>query len=730
MRWPPSAWALALALALASCRETGTHDAPAPSAAPSAPVAPAPPRVADLRSAEDRRDASAIVESDLTSPLVAVRRAAALALARIASDETRAPLLRLLSDEDEQVLALAAYGLGWSCRGHEDDHVKALVARSVSLTSLVAGSARPAPSSSARPDASRADSGALDPGTALARALGRCATDDAEAVLVGWLRGARASAAALALGDIAGRRRLREESTVALTQAAASGLGEALYPFGRADAPGSAVASRVREVAAGRLSVDDPTRIFAIRALGRTEDAAADDLGKVLTGSFRDAERAEAARALGRLGERGQQALGAALPTLAPASGPEGLAALVSDGFGPLTAALDTMTAPAPKASRAALGELAKLPLPDKDAPAAIRRRVARLRCRAARLLVTQPDEALLSGCDDGVERDLARLSVLGRDPIKGARRLPLFRSVLASSDAHVRGEAFEVLGQHREVDAAPLLVAGLKSTHGGTVASAARALAARAEPATPDVDRALQAALERPWKPDDTEIVGALLRAAGVERLASARPFLEKNCTSFSPTLRAQAAGALSLLGDRDKKCLSAPAAASPAPELGHPPGPARLILDTDVGELTLQLDPTWAPVAAARLLDLASSGFFDAMAVHRVVPGFVVQFGDRAGDGTGAAGREPLRCETAPVPFAPLSVGVALDGRDTGSSQFFVTLARTPHLDGDYARVGTASGDWAAVAEGDVIRKVRVAPLPDGDLPHPLPDAAGRGV
>jgi cyclophilin family peptidyl-prolyl cis-trans isomerase len=53
---------------------------------------------------------------------------------------------------------------------------------------------------------------------------------------------------------------------------------------------------------------------------------------------------------------------------------------------------------------------------------------------------------------------------------------------------------------------------------------------------------------------------------------------------------------------------------------------------------------------------------------------------------------------------------VGVALSGRDTGSSQLFVTLARYPHLDGDYTLVGHAEGDWAALAEGDVIHDVKV--------------------
>ena len=77
--------------------------------------------------------------------------------------------------------------------------------------------------------------------------------------------------------------------------------------------------------------------------------------------------------------------------------------------------------------------------------------------------------------------------------------------------------------------------------------------------------------------------------------------------------------------------------------------------------------------------------------------MPGFVAQLGDPDGDGYGGSGTS-LRCETSPVPFAHLDVGMALAGRDTGSSQFFVTLARTPHLDGEYTRVGHAEATGRA--------------------------------
>ncbi len=121
---------------------------------------------------------------------------------------------------------------------------------------------------------------------------------------------------------------------------------------------------------------------------------------------------------------------------------------------------------------------------------------------------------------------------------------------------------------------------------------------------------------------------------------------------------------------------------------------------------------DPVYAPIAATRFVALARAGFYTGVSVHRVVPGFVVQFGDHGGDGYGGSG-QTLRCETSPQPFGPLDVGVALAGRDTGSSQLFVTLARHPHLDGEYAWVGRAEGDWNAVAEGDGIRAVRVEEL-----------------
>jgi cyclophilin family peptidyl-prolyl cis-trans isomerase len=97
--------------------------------------------------------------------------------------------------------------------------------------------------------------------------------------------------------------------------------------------------------------------------------------------------------------------------------------------------------------------------------------------------------------------------------------------------------------------------------------------------------------------------------------------------------------------------------------------------------------------------------------MVVHRVVMGFVSQFGSPTSDGYGGApGALPMPCETSPLHFGAWRVGVALAGRDTGTSQLFVTHASYPHLDGRYAQIGTATGPWDALVDGDRIVRAKL--------------------
>jgi cyclophilin family peptidyl-prolyl cis-trans isomerase/HEAT repeat protein len=703
------AWAWAIGIAFVGCKPTA-RSAPSEAGALSLEAGVVPE--VRLGEVENRRILGGVTEEDVGNHDVAVRRRAARALSRLGGTASLPPLFTALSDEDAEVVAWAAYGLGYVCRTETSsagEIVKALSTRAATLPA--------------------SESAALDPEFAVTRAIGRCATDEAEKVLETWLAGprARASYAALALGDIASKKKALAQSTqLALLTAAASGLStpaltEALHPFGRFDHPLSSAIDRLYEVAVARLGEDGPNRIFAIRALSRAGKGAATELGRVLAraDSFTPAERAEAARGLGRLGDDGQRALGETLVSIAPARDALALGALGTSAFGPLLVALQTLAKPDLPGVKKLLYDLTTLAVP-ADAPVTLARRAVALRCRAASLLVNGlSDDPLLLRCDPeegGIIGQRAQLEVLGRRPVRG-KRLVQFRALASSPHARVREAAIELMGGHPEIEEGPgVIAAALDAKQAGIVATAAEFVVAHPDriavgKAKADVTTKLEEALGRAFAPDDVETVGALIEAAGAARLASAVPKLEPYCGHPNPTLREHAARALSLLKSTKTTCSVATALADPAQELGHlVSGEVKLELATDAGTLAITLDPSVAPVAVTRFADLARAGFYDGIVVHRVVPGFVAQFGDPGGDGFGGPGREPLRCETTPRPFDAMSVGVALAGRDTGSSQLFVTLARSPHLDGEYALVGKASGDWNAVAEGDVIRHVTV--------------------
>ncbi|HKQ71510.1 MAG TPA: HEAT repeat domain-containing protein [Polyangiaceae bacterium] len=672
----------------------------------------APPREAhtaraiELLEVENRRLSTNISDDDFADRDPEVRRLAARALARIGDPAGVPLLLRALSDEDAEVVAWSAYGLGFVCRAsgvNQLDVVRALVTRAASLPDI-----SPSP---------------LDPNFAIARALGHCASEEAEKVLAGWLTGppARVPPAALALGDVASRRKgLGEASQLALLAAASGSIGhppivEALYPFGRFDHPAASASERLLDVAAARLTEAGASRIFAVRALGRSERGSVAALFRVLTSSegFTAAERIEAAHGLARQGAMGQRALGDALPALVPSRDPVALAALATSSFGPLIATLDSLDGEKP-ASRHGLYELAAFGVP-KGAPPLLVRRIARVRCRAAVLLVnSSADEPVLRRCDpeeEGVIGLRAVLDVIAKRPLQGTK-LAVFRRFLESGNARLREAAIELLASHPEVrDVGSVVRAALAAKEPGVVATAAQFVAAHPDRVAADVGAALGDALERGFAPDDIETIAALFDALGALRVEAARPKLEGYCRHPNPALREHALRALSLLGGT-KGCQGTEPSTA-APELGHLTLAAvQIELATDAGTMRMTLDPRHAPVAVTRFADLARAGFYDGVIAHRVVPGFVVQFGDPGGDGFGGAGKAPLRCETTPLPFEPLDVGVALAGRDTGASQMFVTLARYPHLDQEYAWLGRAVGDWGAFSEGDVIRSARVLP------------------
>ena len=140
----------------------------------------------------------------------------------------------------------------------------------------------------------------------------------------------------------------------------------------------------------------------------------------------------------------------------------------------------------------------------------------------------------------------------------------------------------------------------------------------------------------------------------------------------------------------------------------------------ETNKGTLVAELFPGEAPATVENFEKLANSGFYDGIKFHRVIPEFVVQGGcphskDGKGPvGTGGPGYK-IKCETAGNPHKH-SVGalsMAHAGKDTGGSQFFVTLQPQPHLDGGFTRFGQVAAGMDVVDRlrpGDAIERVEV--------------------
>ena len=113
------------------------------------------------------------------------------------------------------------------------------------------------------------------------------------------------------------------------------------------------------------------------------------------------------------------------------------------------------------------------------------------------------------------------------------------------------------------------------------------------------------------------------------------------------------------------------------------------RVTATTDRGTFTLHLDTDLAPNTCAVFLDLIADGYFDDMIFHRVVPDFVAQGGDPSGTGWGGPGYS-LRSEWSDTDYTRGRVGIATSGKDTGGSQWFITLSPQPHLNGRYTIFG----------------------------------------
>jgi len=135
---------------------------------------------------------------------------------------------------------------------------------------------------------------------------------------------------------------------------------------------------------------------------------------------------------------------------------------------------------------------------------------------------------------------------------------------------------------------------------------------------------------------------------------------------------------------------------------------------METDRGVIEIELYPQYAPKTVNNFVFLTQQGFYDGITFHRVIANFMVQGGDPTGSGRGGPGYRfedefagnPLKHETG-------SLSMANAGPNTNGSQFFITHAPQPHLDGRHTVFGKVTSDQSvvdAIKQGDKMNKVTI--------------------
>ena len=614
-----------------------------------------------------------------------VRRRAALALGRVGLSEAVEPLTRLFTDAEPDVRQMAAFALG-------------LVGDAAARPALLAAIG---------------DGDPLVQGRA-AEALGMIG-DRADAEVVSGM--VRTHVAAGALAGMAA-----DDLTYPLAPAAeAIRLGlYALVRLGSFDALWAAVfdangqpSSPWWPVSYAIQRLGDPrgapalvallttpgryTAAFAARGLGVMKaQAAATPLRQIVERrAAHPAVVIQAVRALAAIGDS------ATVPVLTR---------IVADGAADPTLRIEAMTA------LSVLAEVDRLDLMldlISDSSPAIRGAAIRTLARV------DPDTFLtaMSGLDpdrDWTVRAAEAAALATLPPTRAQARL---RILLQDRDLRVVSAVLAALAASKAPGAEATLIERLKADDFVIRAAAASGLGElKAAASVPALVEAYRAAVA-----DSTYVARAAILAAVAQiDPSSARPLLEDALRDREWAVRVRAAG---LLRDSRPATGVAEAAIRPAvagrplddqewQTLVSPRFSPHAYIETDRGVIEVELAILDAPLTVANFMALARKGFFDGVAIHRVVPDFVVQQGDPRGDGEGGPGYT-IRDEINTRPYLRGTVGMALDWEDTGGSQFFITHSPQPHLDGRYTVLGHVVDGMDVVdrlVPWDVIRRVGI--------------------
>lgn len=500
-------------------------------------------------------------------------------------------------------------------------------------------------------------------------ALGKLADKGATAVIVGQLRSAsprRRAQAAVALWRLADSTALQPLLN-AHSDPDPEVRWRVLYALERILAPDQVVL-----IAA--LHIGDPewlTRAYAARTIGRQRSARGN---AYLVQALSDTEAPVLVNAI-----RGLQSIADSTSSRAPRQ----LARLFFHPHPYVRVTSATALADrwpwvaADSAMKAAMRDSLRAHLADPDAAT---------RGASARALILRGDSTDLTRVTPLLASDSSiyvRTAILGSLPASQAGlllarlapALPLFERMTAA----------DRLGELNVRTAIPPLRAALGDTSGLFVAAAAGALAALKDSASVPA------------------LVRAFARRAG-DLDADAR-------ISIRDALRALARPALADSLERAHPARNA-RPGSYADDFGLPATTRGAVLHTALGEIELAFHGREAPETVKNFVRLAGRGYFNGVVFHRVVPNFVIQDGDPTGTGSGGPGYT-IRCEYNRLRYDAGMVGMALSGKDTGGSQWFITHSPQHHLNGRYtifARVVRGMNVALATPQGARISRVEL--------------------
>jgi peptidyl-prolyl cis-trans isomerase B (cyclophilin B) len=133
---------------------------------------------------------------------------------------------------------------------------------------------------------------------------------------------------------------------------------------------------------------------------------------------------------------------------------------------------------------------------------------------------------------------------------------------------------------------------------------------------------------------------------------------------------------------------------------------------IETEKGNLVLELFGSDVPMTVNNFVSLAREGFYDGLTFHRVVPGFVVQGGCPIGDGTGGPGYQ-FDDEITEHTHVAGALSMANSGANTNGSQFFITYTPQHHLDGHHSVFGQLVEGMDVIErieQGDVMIRITI--------------------